>query len=818
MKRAVRNSLRISSGLMMCLIAIGTVDDSALAQANNDPRERLRRLLERKMPSQAPAAPAPRTRSAFPPATGSAPQRGQRSKRPDEVIIIRPDGKFERAPTRAMPNRRSRIIPEGEPLPKVAGDDNDETALSGIWRQIRSLWPPAERGANQPLQLMASSDALPSGAGPRSGIAPVRSEMRRFAQSSNARRRSAAPLGVVPDTFILQFKYSASETEIDTVLRRYNLEVLEGGIPKIGILRVRQRPFGRTRSIAPEREKRVEDVIEPAFLKRLRKEPGVNAATVEATISPKSIPRPSDTTVKDAGHTYSWTWRPGVTDDGNWGLKRMRIPVVWRILESYRKHGSQPVRMSFLDSGFSTHPHIKWRVVHGLKAGERLIAFDSTCVDAHGTHVAGIAGAAHGLGKGTDGIVPNALLDAIPLDGDGIIHGAAAGIVNADNQNFLLFTTALGQLIDYLDSEPVPDGGRRVVNVSLGHNWRNTSGSAEAANGNFKDGDLANEIHRTFILAHAQILRQSLKRYEKDTLFVVAAGNDSEGLEPPLKAKWSSPFAYLGLENSDTFQAAPNVLVVEAVDRTGRRAPFSNTAGHVSAPGVDIMSTIGGRRARYAICEGTSQSAPHVTAVASILLELAPEKSPADIAELIKASAVPDPTGSVAPRVDALEAVLKARPEALTVLADLNNDGIVDADDLATYRRHREAMTSVFKSTLGTYFLDLNDNGQIEDNEHWWPRIDLNGSGLADLRPGEDQPRCLGGKPAFDLDVIKRAWQGDSRSSFSAAISELGLKSEAPSEMVAEVDRGRHAMSRLSASTPSASTSTAPTKPGQCSW
>ncbi len=260
------------------------------------------------------------------------------------------------------------------------------------------------------------------------------------------------------------------------------------------------------------------------------------------------------------------------------------------------------------------------------------------------------------------------------------------------------------------------------------------------------------------------------------------------------------------------------MLVVEAVDRTGRRAPFSNTAGHVSAPGVDIMSTIGGRRARYAICEGTSQSAPHVTAVASILLELAPEKSPADIAELIKASAVPDPTGSVAPRVDALEAVLKARPEALTVLADLNNDGIVDADDLATYRRHREAMTSVFKSTLGTYFLDLNDNGQIEDNEHWWPRIDLNGSGLADLRPGEDQPRCLGGKPAFDLDVIKRAWQGDSRSSFSAAISELGLKSEAPSEMVAEVDRGRHAMSRLSASTPSASTSTAPTKPGQCSW
>ena len=835
MRRALRTSLRISAGLMACLIAVGLVGGSALAQSNNDPRERLRRLLERKMPSQAPAAPAPRTRSAFPPATESAPQRRQRSKRPDEVIIIRPDGKFERAPTRAMPNRRSRIIPEGEPLPTVAGDDSGDFSFASIWRQIRSLWPPAERGADRPLQLMASSDAAPRAASPHNDAAPARSLARRFAQSSPTRRRSAAPLGVVPDTFILQFKYSASEAEIDAVLSRYNLEVLDGGIPKIGILRVRQREFGRTRSIVPEREKRVEDVIEPAFLKRLRREPGVNAATVEATISPKSIPRPSDTTVEDAGHTYSWSWRPGVTDDGNWGLKRMRIPVVWRILETYRQHGTQPVRMSFLDSGFSAHPHINWRVVHGLKAGERLIAFDSTCVDAHGTHVAGIAGAAHGLGKGIDGIVPNALLDAIPLDGDGIIHGAAAGIVNADNQNFLLFTTALGQLIDYLDSEPVPEGGRRVVNVSLGHNWRNTSATSEEANGNFKNGDLANEIHRTFILAHAQILRQSLKRYEKDTLFVVAAGNDLEGLEPPLKAKWSSPFAYLGLENSDTFQAAPNVLVVEAVDRTGGRASFSNTAGHVSAPGVDIMSTIGGRRARYAICEGTSQSAPHVTAIASILLELAPEKSPAEIAELIKASAVPHPDGSVAPRVDALEAALKARPEALTVLADLNNDGTVDGDDLATYRRHREAMTSVFKSTLGTYFLDLNGNGQIEDNEHWWPRIDLNGSGLADLQPGEDQPRCLGGKPAFDLDVIKRAWQGDSRSSFSAAMSELGLEPETTSTAAGDGNRGRHAMSRLSASTPGsapgggapetapgatagAATSAAPTNPGQCTW
>ena len=816
MRRSWQATIGIGAALTACLLA-GT----AAAQGSDDPRERMRKLLERKLPSQSPTTGASRTRSAFPPSPSSRPARQPApSSRPSEVIIIQPDGKLRRAPTKPAPNRRSQVIPNGQPMPRYAADDGKPPVWQGLWRQIRGLWTPADGDGSEAMPLMAASSA-PSALGDGS-TAPnpprLRSFIGRIAQAQKPRMRSAAPLGVVPDTYIVQFKYSASDKEIDDVLKKYRLQVV-GGIPKLGIVFVRQMSFGRSRSIVPDGgQQKAEDVIEPAFLKQLRKEPGVNTATVHATISPKSIPRPSNATVKDDGRTYYWTWRPNVTDDGNWGIKRMRFPTVWRILQNYRnRYGSRPVRMSFLDSGFSTHPHLSWRVVHGLKAGERLIAFDSTCIDSHGTHVAGIAGAAHGRGKGIDGIVPNAEVDAIPLDGDGLIHGAAAGITNPDNQNFLLFTTALGQLIDYLDSEPVPEGGRRVVNVSLGHNWRNGSLDSGAADSEtFIDGDLAKEKHRTFILAHAQILRQSLKRYEKDTLFIVAAGNDSQGLVPPLKAKWSSPFAYLGLENSLTFRAAPNVVVVEAADRTGGRAPFSNTGGHVAAPGVDIMSTIGGRRARYAVCEGTSQAAPHVTALAAILMELAPTKTPAEIAELIRVAGVPHPDGAVAPRVDALEAVLKAQPEALILLADLNNDGIVDEDDLATYRRHREAMTTVFMSTLGSYFLDLNDNGEIEDNEHWWPRIDLNGSGLANLRPGDDTPRCLGGQPASDLDVIRKAWRGDERATFETAMKSLGLemKDETTGPPVETSEDNGNVMRRLSASRHPDRPETA----NQCTW
>ena len=753
------------------------------AFAQSASNSRLRSLLEKNFNESAPAKPSTSTtrslrRSKPSPTERSAPSADSESTpSPKELLIIRPGGKIERVPVKKVPDRRSEAAPP-LPGPNVRPVANDDT-LQNIWNYMKSLWEPEAPASGQPLPLTATASATGvTKSKPTTAGSPIPNL--RLAQSKTRMRRSKA-FGVVPDVYIVNFKNSATEAQILNVVRKYKLEVV-GKIPALGIIYVKRKvpasepgkdDKSKTRNFG-KKSKQAESVLNPVFLQELRKEPGINAATVHSTIAPKTLPRPTGMTVKEDGRSFRWTWRPGVKDDGNWGLKRMRLPLVWRVLKSHRaaQSGHEPVTMGFLDSGFNYHDHLTYNVVHGLKKEQLLPFTQATCEDSHGTHVAGIAGAAHGRGRGIDGIVPNARLDLIPVQIDDVLHGLEAGVSGRESQHTMLFVTAVKDLVEYLENNPMKDGAKRVINISLGFNWRTLSNEQDLAK-DFADGDLVGEHKKSVVISFASMLQQWLKPFEENTLFVIAAGNDSEGLDPPLHAKWSSPFSYLGLEPSQTFQRAPNFIVVEAVNREGRRTVFSNGGGQVSAPGVDIMSTIGGRASNYAICDGTSQAAPHVTALAAILMELAPAKTPAEIVELISKSAIADPSGQTAPRVDALEAVLKAEPKLLTALADLNADGTVDDADLDLFKRHQVAMTTVFKSTLGSYFYDHNDNGQVEDNEHWYPRIDLNGSGRIDV--SDQKMGCLNGKPVSDLDVMKKAWSTQNPRPFNQVASALGL-------------------------------------------
>ena len=146
----------------------------------------------------------------------------------------------------------------------------------------------------------------------------------------------------------------------------------------------------------------------------------------------------------------------------------------------------------------------------------------------HGTHVAGTIAAVNGNATGITGAAPDAdVLVVRALGDDG--KGSWSGLADA---------------FDYAG-----DMGARIVNASLG-------GAAPVS------------VLSGVIAAHP------------DTLYVVAAGNDSVNLETAEYAPCEVP--------------RPNVLCVGATDDTDTMATFSNfgsAAVDLFAPGVSILST-----------------------------------------------------------------------------------------------------------------------------------------------------------------------------------------------------------------------------------
>jgi hypothetical protein len=294
---------------------------------------------------------------------------------------------------------------------------------------------------------------------------------------------------------------------------------------------------------------------------------------------------------------------------------------------------------------------------------------------------------------------------------------------------------ALADLAEYLVENPPQANERRVVNVSLAYNW---SWVAQLTRTNPAE----NRVIRDQIRQHAKVVQTIVNQVSERILFVVAAGNDSEGLAEPLKAEFATPFAFAALVESANFKPSRNIVVVEAKDQP------------------------------YGICSGTSQAAPHVSALAAMLFDLDPSKKAVEVAEIIKKTATPSTDGKSAPQVDFLEAVLSlADKKTLLYLADLNGDGKVDAADLAIFKDHMLAIEAArFDGSPIT--IDLNGDGRVDGNERCWPLIDLNGSGRASYM--SDDKRRIGGVMRSDLDVLELAWT-DTQKTFKTALAESEL-------------------------------------------
>ena len=587
------------------------------------------------------------------------------------------------------------------------------------------------------------------------------------------------PSAAIANVYLVQFKPNANEQQIAEILRKYNLTPIPGSLPGLHILRLR----GPQVVVGPN-----QNAFTQKTLLDLRREPSVQSAAVDTTITTRSVPRAATTTIKSGDVSYIWSWKssktisPSVNGlmsstsaklmDGNWGLKIIRMPPVWTIVQRYRDANPNLARpkVAVFDTGFSNHEDLTFNSIRNPSDANlptvATISLSRPCESGHGNHVSGIIGATFGNGMGIDGIVPQAKIDAIvALTPESLIEDPTL-TDSTEETRIMLFGNVLPAIYKYLyDSSALVD--LRVINLSLGYNI------PYSGDPNNIPGLAANIAQQAIMFAFLA------RQFETSVLFVAAAGNDSDGRTTPLDAKWSSPIVWAATELKLPEGPLKNIIVVDASNRFGERASFSNLSKRaaVSAPGVDILSTLLPGELAYSACQGTSQAAPHVAGVAALLFELDPSKKPGDIADIIIASAI-KPTKvpgvqiiPISPRLDALEAVLKLSPANLTRLADLNRDGKVDIEDMKIFAKHIAMLADNRKN--GTPFTeDLNSDGMIDANECNWPMIDLNGSGSASLALTD--AKLVQGSYRTDLDVLALAWT-DKVKDFKTALKETGL-------------------------------------------
>ncbi|GIO85736.1 hypothetical protein J25TS5_26680 [Paenibacillus faecis] len=264
-------------------------------------------------------------------------------------------------------------------------------------------------------------------------------------------------------------------------------------------------------------------------------------------------------------------------EQSEWSFQAVRPTTMWN--QGYTGTG---VKVAVIDSGIlTTHPELT--VAGGISTVD--YTNDYTDDNGHGTHVAGII-AAKSNGNARVGIAPDVQLYA----------------VKAMDQ------TGNGTLQDVLEGmDWAIQNDMDIVNVSLGTDTDSTI------------------LHNMMDQA-----------YNAGILIVGSAGNsqvDDYGVPVPL----TTPTVNYPAKYS-------SVIAVAAVDKDNRRGDFSSVGDEVevAAPGVAVLSTYvkGDGTPGYALSNGTSQAAPHVSGMLALLKQAHPAMSNVQLREELKKYAV----------------------------------------------------------------------------------------------------------------------------------------------------------------------------------
>ncbi|MBI5245200.1 MAG: S8 family serine peptidase, partial [Elusimicrobia bacterium] len=353
-----------------------------------------------------------------------------------------------------------------------------------------------------------------------------------------------------------------------------------------------------------------------AIVKRLSADPDVEYVEPDwilwRMLEPTADPRYND----------QWHLKPPTV--GSYGAN---LPGAWDITT-----GASDIVVAVLDSGIVPHADFAGRIVQGYDFvrdpacdldGPYQVGIDTDPSDPgpptqglygfywHGTLSAGIIGAVVNNSTGIAGI--NWVSKIQPVR---VIGGGDCGVYESDDIDGMRW--AAGLPVDGAPTNPYP---AKVLNISLG-------GTAPCA---LTLQTAVNEITA------------------KGAVIITAAGNENQ------------PAGYVAPGN------CKGVIDVAATDKAGNKADYSNSGATVavSAPGGElayfndpngILTTNNYSKVStptpttpgdtYDTAEGTSESAPVVAGVASLMLSVKPTLTPAQVRNILMATATPFPDTS----------------------------------------------------------------------------------------------------------------------------------------------------------------------------
>jgi subtilisin len=285
-----------------------------------------------------------------------------------------------------------------------------------------------------------------------------------------------------------------------------------------------------------------------------------------------------------------------------WGLEHTGVPDVFDLisLKSSSKSSSAPT-VAILDTGIDIgHPEFLNRIVAGYNAIDGEDASDYQDLNGHGTHTAGIIGAAAD-GQGIIGTATSAKFVAVKVLDDGG-HGYLSDLLSG-----------LEWVLDHKSQYNI-----RVVNMSLSF----SQGSQSLQ-------QLTNQLYNAGVILVASAGNRCKNGSDHD-------GADDEGGDSGCDAP-NAPVKYPAAYSS--------VVAVVATDMLDRLTDYSRNGPEVSlaAPGGnrpsgEILSTT--INDSYGLAYGSSQAAAHVSGAAAVALQLAPALTAPQVVRLLKETAI----------------------------------------------------------------------------------------------------------------------------------------------------------------------------------